>query len=675
MTSVNPDDRKTVEHKIVSLVQKIDSIHSSATCVGAIFSPEAIAIRSKLQQYCLTVCLNIESSNESTRKAEESIWRKLFHNVVHSYKSLKSRQPAQVEIDSVRNHLIAGIGFYSNLIQLIASSSQLNLQILDHLQVYDENLFNLSHDEERSVDVKMDETRARQSILRSLIYLGDICRYLDDLKWPGSRSLAIYWYNNALLWDPTCGMPHNQLATLFSGVNHDIDSCYHYLRCITSEKPFDGAEANLKRLLSRCIFVPRHSMSRLRANIGQSSKKDDNNVVKKTVDLFLSIAYSLLHSSQQNTPFSDILDEFTHAYLVSTGTVDASKQGSHESKSSTAGTGGSKSEVVKQVSPAGASPQGHLANDITFKIAMMALMILMKCPSFAKPNALALVMNFYFTLIAHCEKKCKEIVQKVTVKSQSGGVNGCTGKLAREESSSDSPLRRRDNMRRRRRRRRGGGQEDSSDESYAESDESEALLEKIALRTIDALEITSDVSDEDVHDDLLTSDEEEEEEEEEEAGEDEADDEEDACHLQGSNSRRVIESEKSILCGRFYTESPLATLKVYCDWIAANRYLFDSLEKVDFQSSICVDLAKILDSVVSHDSPGELADGVRKDSCHTNEQQAPKYLSIDLALVKFPLLPQSHSFDVSRPCLSNSQSGYLCASSVLHFITNRTHSL
>lgn len=665
---MNTDDRKTVEHKIVSLIQKIDSIHSSATCVTGIFSPEANAIRSKLQQYCLNVCLNCESTNESTRKAEESIWRKLFHNVVHSYKSLKCRQPSQLEIDLLRNHLISGIGLYSNFIQMIASSSKLNLSILDHLQVYDENLFNLSHEKETiddDDDKMIDETRAKQTILRSLIYLGDICRYLDDLKWPGSRNLAIYWYNNALLWDPTCGMPHNQLATLFSGVNYDVDSCYHYLRCITSEKPFEGAEANLKRLLSRSLFVPSHSINRLQVNpAGQSAVKKDGTVVKKTVDLFLSIAYSLLHSSQQNTPFSDILDQFIHNYMVSTGTK---KTASSEVLESTSVKDNSvcKKHCKKQVTTCTPCPSptqpSYLGNDMTFKIAMMALMILIKCPSFAKPNALALVMAFYFSLIAQCEKKCKDILLQVKSEIENVTING-TGNSMREDVSNNSPLRRKVNMRRRRRK----GRDDSSDDTCAESDESEALLEKIALRTIDALEITSDVTDDDVDDDddLLTSEDEH-----------EKRDENDTCHLHESRGQSAIESEKSILCGRFYTESPLATLKVYCDWIDANRYLFDSTDKVNFQDNSCRELATILECIVSHDTAGELEDSVRKDSCHSGEQQSTKYLSIDLALVKFPLLPQSASFDVSRPCLSNSQAGYLCASSVLNFITDRNHSL
>lgn len=676
--NLTEEDKKAIEHKIASLVQKIDSIHSSATCIQDIFTPQANVVRGKIQQHCLSICLNPDLSNDSVRKAEDSLWRKLFHSVVHAYKALKHRQPKQIEVDLVRNHLITGMGFYSNFIQMIASASNLNLEILDHLKVYvpltmtNENEI---QDEERKT---IDQIRAKQTILRSLIYLGDICRYLDDLGSQNCRKLAIYWYNNALIWDPSVGMPHNQLATLLSGVNCDIDSCYHYLLCITSEKPFEGAEANLKRVMSRSLFShgpATNKFSTPQTTATNSFDLGDESIVKKTIRHFLSIAYSLLYSAKTKTPFSDSLDEFAHLYIKCIETPKEPSKRIEQQSTSQSGTFILKNISTNKSFETSSSSSSsnfhqeksndkpdHLSNDITFKMAIMALMILMKCPSHAKANALALVVNFYFTLVTHSEKKVKEIIQQVKNNANfpsSSLFNGSesVSNLPGNEDATDSPI---TGKRIHRRRRRRMLLNDNSDESEGDSDESEALLEKIALRTIDALDITSDVSD----DDYLTS-------EDEEGDEDEN---EKLDQVKEIASCEEIESEHSTLCAKLYLESPLATLKVYCDWIGANPHFFDSLEKATFRGEFCANLAQTLEQVISHDK-GELGQSVRKDSCHGNEQKAQKCLSIDLALAKFPLLPQPQTYDVSRSCLSDSQSGYICASIVLNFIKQKQNEI
>ena len=46
-------------------------------------------------------------------------------------------------------------------------------------------------------------------------------------------------------------MPHNQLGTLAGTKNYGLDAAYSYLRCLLSPHPFDGAKANLTKLLER----------------------------------------------------------------------------------------------------------------------------------------------------------------------------------------------------------------------------------------------------------------------------------------------------------------------------------------------------------------------------------------------------------------------------------------
>ena len=46
-------------------------------------------------------------------------------------------------------------------------------------------------------------------------------------------------------------MPLNQLGTLAGTKNYGLDAAYSYLRCLLSPHPFEGAKANLTKLLER----------------------------------------------------------------------------------------------------------------------------------------------------------------------------------------------------------------------------------------------------------------------------------------------------------------------------------------------------------------------------------------------------------------------------------------
>lgn len=54
---------------------------------------------------------------------------------------------------------------------------------------------------------------------------------------------------NILFFSP--GLPHNQLGILDVGRCYGLNAVFHYLRCLTSRSPFEGAKGNLITVLAK----------------------------------------------------------------------------------------------------------------------------------------------------------------------------------------------------------------------------------------------------------------------------------------------------------------------------------------------------------------------------------------------------------------------------------------
>ncbi|KNE63423.1 hypothetical protein AMAG_08555 [Allomyces macrogynus ATCC 38327] len=83
---------------------------------------------------------------------------------------------------------------------------------------------------------------------RSIIYLGDLARYREQLLNDGaapSLAVAHEYYTQAQALIPFNGNPHNQLAILAASKRHDLNAVYHYLRSMLAPHPFATARENL----------------------------------------------------------------------------------------------------------------------------------------------------------------------------------------------------------------------------------------------------------------------------------------------------------------------------------------------------------------------------------------------------------------------------------------------
>ena len=87
------------------------------------------------------------------------------------------------------------------------------------------------------------------------MYMGDLTRYqLEFVSVAEGQNLAKIakkYYLEALSVDQNQGQPFNQLAALSGSQCHGIIAVYYYLRCLTSEQKFEGAEGNLKKILDK----------------------------------------------------------------------------------------------------------------------------------------------------------------------------------------------------------------------------------------------------------------------------------------------------------------------------------------------------------------------------------------------------------------------------------------
>ena len=91
---------------------------------------------------------------------------------------------------------------------------------------------------------------AEGAVVRCLVYLGDLGRYLAELC-DAAPSLPARYYSLALRLKPGLGVPYSQLGTLCGGRNHGLDQLYHHLRAAACSQGAEVGQANLARLLEK----------------------------------------------------------------------------------------------------------------------------------------------------------------------------------------------------------------------------------------------------------------------------------------------------------------------------------------------------------------------------------------------------------------------------------------
>lgn len=246
-----------------------------ASSFQAGLAPEVTQLRARLKDYCERLLFS--APLEFGRQAEELTWRKIYYDVVQLFKITKAcaegregeKGEEERSLVELRAHLVSGLGHYHHLLLRLQAEAGLDLEA--HVDV----ALRWTHHglpkggrwgQRRTAEdgsspprPKEEQPWARQSAHRFLIALGDLARYLSELRAGGKEhsrwaALSGRYYWQALALDPGAGMPHNQLGTLASG--DPCKAAYHFLRCLQSSQPFEGAQGNLLRLFDKNSSQP-----------------------------------------------------------------------------------------------------------------------------------------------------------------------------------------------------------------------------------------------------------------------------------------------------------------------------------------------------------------------------------------------------------------------------------
>lgn len=278
------DDIKTNDHyrRILDIVNRLEIIQGNLDSVIDFFSTPIVKLYSELCNDCLKLLFENEFKLDHYRMAEEFIWRRIYH-VIYRFQKAKKQRLVKNDERLIESHFISGIGFYSTLIVRlrfhykiygvpgVISPLDLTLGPLDNFvdnQRLNEDDASTSENDENLMYIgDWDDTNhikakdwARQAIYRSLVYMGDLARYLMNSRESDYRKLAFDFYCSASRFQPDYGLPFNQLATLAGGLNHNLDSVCNYMRCCLRPIPFDRAEGNMRQMfeLNRIAYEQIH---------------------------------------------------------------------------------------------------------------------------------------------------------------------------------------------------------------------------------------------------------------------------------------------------------------------------------------------------------------------------------------------------------------------------------
>lgn len=247
--------------RVLSTANKLETIQSNLESVIDFFIAPLVKLYTKLCNDCLKLLFESEFKLDQFRKAEELVWKRIYHAVYRFQKTERQHIKRHDEY-LVESHFISGIGFYSTLIVKLRSHYKiydvpgiikplgLTLGPLDNFLESGVDRINDSHNIRETNDDNSSKAKewARQAIYRSLVYMGDLARYLHESSQCNYHKLAFELYRAASRNQPDQGLPFNQLATLAGGVNHNLDAVCNYMRCCLRPKPFEGAEGNMRKI-------------------------------------------------------------------------------------------------------------------------------------------------------------------------------------------------------------------------------------------------------------------------------------------------------------------------------------------------------------------------------------------------------------------------------------------
>lgn len=269
---MNDETKRNATYRhILASAHKLETIQCNLESVIDLFSVPTVKLSSKLNSDCMKLLFECDFKLDYYRKSEELLWRRIYYDIYRFQKTKRQKIKRQDEL-LIESHFVSGIGFYSTFIVKLRSHYNINdvkglvlpfdlsLGPVDNFapdnRLNDDLCKSLSPTKTSSkssigIDIaEQDPAKiwARLAIYRSLVYMGDLARYLLEINQHDYRRLAYDFYLSASRNQPDYGLPFNQLATLAGSQNNNLDAVCNYMRCCLKQKPFERAEGNMLAL-------------------------------------------------------------------------------------------------------------------------------------------------------------------------------------------------------------------------------------------------------------------------------------------------------------------------------------------------------------------------------------------------------------------------------------------
>uniref|UniRef100_A0A0K2U7J6 Uncharacterized protein n=1 Tax=Lepeophtheirus salmonis TaxID=72036 RepID=A0A0K2U7J6_LEPSM len=213
-------------------------VQTEAKSLKGLFRPEMEIYRLKLKETAMKL-MELDPSQWGI-KAFDLHWRKGFYSTLKS--AFKKEELDMEERSRVISLIWRGFSHYQGII------SKLGIVPSDFNS---SPIHGFSQPAQTSTE-KASEEWARTVFYKCLLCLGDLARYFREMNCGGYLNIARRYYHQALIASSyKSGMPYNQLGRLSEEEYWGLPSAYYYLRSAMSEDRFDGAEINLKNLLTK----------------------------------------------------------------------------------------------------------------------------------------------------------------------------------------------------------------------------------------------------------------------------------------------------------------------------------------------------------------------------------------------------------------------------------------
>ncbi|GFQ74680.1 hypothetical protein TNCT_681411 [Trichonephila clavata] len=166
---------------------------------------------------------------------EQSLWKIVYHQVIESLrKKLEDNRENQDLIkETLLNIILEGSIFYENLLEKQEETFGFKLsKILEYEYIGTARI----PEHLRSVLI---------SVQKTLIYLGDLARYKEQVSQTASYGKARSWYLKAQQLAPKNGIPYHHLAMLAFHTRRRLDAIYYFMRSLAASNPYLSSKESL----------------------------------------------------------------------------------------------------------------------------------------------------------------------------------------------------------------------------------------------------------------------------------------------------------------------------------------------------------------------------------------------------------------------------------------------